>query len=197
MKPEDYGYVVKNNLCLFQKGPLSNWWGGFKGQNGGFKMSWFEIAKSPKMYNWVRSKGYSIADDYYWNCVEQYMMAFKAALFDDVTTFEKILKTSHPAQQKELGRSVVGFQPEVWDERKFWVVDDAIRAKFEQNYELEVFLSQFHPQTIFAEAAPWDKIWGIGLGPDDPKALDINTWEGHNLLGKLISLTRLRLEYDN
>lgn len=26
--PEEYGYVVKNGFCLFQKGPLSQWYGG-------------------------------------------------------------------------------------------------------------------------------------------------------------------------
>ena len=196
MKPEDYGYVVKNNLCLFQKGPLSNWWGGFKGQNGGFGIPWYMMVETPKIINWLRSNGYDIALDHQWNCVEQYMMAAKAAMFDDIKTFQKILNTTHPEEQKKLGRGVNGFQPEVWNNRKFWIVGDAITAKFDQNYELQVFLEQFHPQTIFAEAAPWDKIWGIGLGPNDSKALDINTWEGENFLGKIISRVRMDMDIE-
>ena len=33
------------------------------------------------------------------------------------------------------------------------------------------------------EASPYDKIWGIGLGEEDPRALDKSTWLGTNWLG--------------
>jgi ribA/ribD-fused uncharacterized protein len=184
MKPEDYGYVVKNNLCLFQKGPLSNWWGGFKGQDGGFELPIPFRTYSLDVLQWEQENA---IEDYRWNCVEQYMMAAKACLHDDFKTFQKIIATGHPAEQKKLGREVKNFDPEVWEEFRYGKILQAIAAKFDQNFDLQHFLiSNFHPLTIFAEASPWDKIWGIGLGPEDPKALDINTWEGENLLGQMI-----------
>ena len=69
--------------------------------------------------------------------------------------------------------------------------------KFNQNPELKEYLLSFPVQTIFAEAAPWDKIWGIGLPPEDPDALDIYKWQGLNLLGLAISDVRQSLNYIN
>ena len=48
----------------------------------------------------------------------------------------------------------------------------------------------FNPFIIFAEAAPWDKVWGIGLGPYDPDSSDIHTWNGENLLGRALMKVR-------
>jgi len=36
------------------------------------------------------------------------------------------------------------------------------------------------------EASPYDKIWGIGLSKDDPRALDRSQWQGTNWLGEAI-----------
>lgn len=203
MKPEDYGYVVKNNLCLFQKGPLSQWWGGFKGQNGGFEVQTIDL------FRWYiqdhlepQNDNGSLLDNIsgkykhlHFNCCEQWMMACKAILFNDGDTFKKIMDETSPKQQKDLGRIISNYDQETWDYYKYDIVLEGNLFKFE-NEELREFLMSFNLFTIFAEASPWDKVWGIGLGPDDPKALDIHTWEGENLLGKVISRVRQIYEDD-
>jgi ribA/ribD-fused uncharacterized protein len=199
---DKFGYVVKHNLCLFQKGPLSQWWGGFKGQTGGFSIDVVDLyflyisrRRSTKIYSYLE-KIYAVdGEELQFNCCEQWMMACKAILFDDPETFTQIMNETSPAKQKELGRSVKNYDNAIWDQYKYEIVARGNEYKFDDNVELKEFLCSFHPFTIFAEAAPWDKVWGIGLGPDDPKALDINTWEGENLLGKAI--TRLRRAYDD
>ena len=37
--------------------------------------------------------------------------------------------------------------------------------------------------TILAEGAPRDRIWGIGMGKNNPLAQDPANWKGKNLLG--------------
>ena len=199
---EKFGYVVKNNLCLFQRGILSQWWGGFEGQDSSFKVDTIDL------YSWYIQDHVEkhrdnagllnkISKEYkhlYFNCCEQWMMACKAILFNDADTFKLIMDTKSPSKQKDLGRVIANYDQDVWENYKYRIVLTGNMHKFEQNPELEEFLMSFNPFTIFAEAAPWDKVWGIGLGPDDPKALDINTWEGENLLGKVLMDVRLSID---
>jgi ribA/ribD-fused uncharacterized protein len=111
------------------------------------------------------------------------MMASKAAIMNDKETLDKIFKTKSAQKQKELGRKIRNYDEALWNEHKEDVVYYGNLWKFTQNPHLKEFILGFPRGTIFAEAAPWDKIWGIGLGPEDPDALDISAWKGQNLLG--------------
>jgi ribA/ribD-fused uncharacterized protein len=195
--PEEYGYVVKNNVCLFQKGPLSQWWGGYKNQEGGFvthktDLFYLHCGDSNPTLRAIQDHYF---ESIYFNCAEQWMMACKAALFKDTKSFFSIMDTRDPKEQHRLGRSIQNFQVESWDYFKYQIVARGTEKKFDSNPELKEFLMYFHPFTIFAEAAPWDKVWGIGLGPDNEDSLDINKWQGSNLLGR--ALTVLRHAYED
>lgn len=121
--------------------------------------------------------------------VEQYMMAEKARRFGDDEILEKIMATPNPREQKALGRQVRGFDADIWLEECCDLVYPAIRAKFEQNPDLLGWLEKSGNRLI-AEASPVDRIWGIGLAPDNPLARDPKNWEGKNFLGKLIMQAR-------
>ena len=192
MKPEDYGYVLKNNLCLFLSGPLSQWWGGFRNQNSEF------FVEEEDFFNLITSYTDAIKLETYledaggmkFNCCEQWMMACKAALFDDTDTLDKIFNTTDPYTQKNLGRQVNNYDQEIWNAAKQEIVLVGNVYKFEQNLELENFLKQFNEHTLFAEGNEKDSVWGIGLDVHDPLALDINNWKGENLLGDTIRTVR-------
>ena len=170
--PEEYGYKIENGICLFNRGPLSQWWGVFPGQYSLF------IDDSLTSYN----------------CCEQFMMVNKALLFNandiNLDICNQILAEKYPSKQKELGRQIKNFDQTVWNECKYKLVFRGNLMKFQQNAHLGDFLRQFPIDTIFAEATPWDRIWGTGLDISSPFAFDMNNWPGQNLLGKVISKVR-------
>ena len=44
--------------------------------------------------------------------------------------------------------------------------------------------------TVLVEANPFNRIWGIGLTANNPKALNKNTWRGENRLGYILTQIR-------
>lgn len=113
---------------------------------------------------------------------EHYMMAGKARLFDDAQTLERILVAATPADAKQLGRQVQGFDGAQWDAACFDIVVRGNLAKFSQHPALAEFLLATGEQ-VLVEASPVDRIWGIGLAAEDKKASQPEKWRGLNLLG--------------
>lgn len=123
------------------------------------------------------------------NCSEQYMMYYKALLFEDHEVAHLIMEQADPRKQKFLGRQVRGFENTIWLENCEDLMVDGLVSKFTQNKYLEKFILDTG-DTILVEASPSDKIWGIGLAEDDPRALDETQWRGTNLLGKVLMRAR-------
>lgn len=124
-----------------------------------------------------------------YNCAEQYMMAQKALLFKDQATFAKIMATTLPKEQKTLGRQVKNFNPKIWDCYSTMIVYDGNLLKYSQNKKhLDKLLAT--KGTILVEASPYDEIWGIKLGEEDPRAKTMATWQGQNRLGFVLTKVR-------
>ena len=113
---------------------------------------------------------------------EHYMMYHKAKLFGDDKACEKVLRAGNAGEAKARGGEVIGFNQEVWDEKRFEIVVNANLAKFSQKNELSEFLINTGKR-VLVEASPVDKIWGIGLAQDNQASENPNTWKGLNLLG--------------
>ncbi|EAG1700317.1 NADAR family protein [Listeria monocytogenes] len=128
-----------------------------------------------------------------YNCAEQFMMAEKAKLFNDMEMREKILAAKHPKQAKDFGRLISGFQEDIWLKNRFNIVMRANQAKFSQNEELKNFLMQTKNR-ILVEASPVDKIWGIGMAADNKNVENPLYWKGLNLLGFALMAVRDELE---
>lgn len=126
---------------------------------------------------------------------EQFMMHAKAVLFGDSDSASKILLTLDPAEMKRLGRGVSGFDPNRWEMFREGVVLTGSFAKYTQNPALlEALLAT--RGTTMVEASPYDKVWGIGLAEDDPRALDRSQWQGLNLLGRILTRVREALTFE-
>ena len=115
-------------------------------------------------------------------CMEQYMMASKAELFDDPNIREQILESRDPKQIFDLGRKVRNFDQKLWDRAKYSIVLNGNWCKFSQNKNLRTFLLSTG-ECVLAEASPYDGIWGIRLPASSPDAQDPMKWQGQNLLG--------------
>lgn len=121
-------------------------------------------------------------DNVWYHTAEQYMMAQKAILFNDMTVYKKIMNSNHPAEYKKLGRMIHNFDEEIWNSRKSDIVIKGNTAKFSQNEDLKEYLIKTDGR-ILVEASPYDRIWGIGLAGNDERALNPMKWNGINLLG--------------
>lgn len=120
------------------------------------------------------------------------MMAAKARLFGDAETEERVLTAPHPGAAKALGRQVRGFDERVWERERYGIVVQASMAKFGQDPALGEFLLGTAGR-VLVEASPLDRVWGIGLAADDPRAANPDRWRGLNLLGFALMETRATL----
>lgn len=133
--------------------------------------------------NWYTS--YFKEDELVFNSIEQYMMYYKAITFNDTETAKKIMKSSDMREIKALGRAVSNYVDEVWSSVRYRIVKKAIYWKFTQNRHLATQLLDTG-DSILAECAVHDKIWGIGLPMHSPDRFDQSKWKGTNLLGKAL-----------
>jgi hypothetical protein len=134
--------------------------------------------------NWYPSK-FKANGILFYNA-EQYLMWKKAIIFGDEQMANVILAEQDPSKIKNMGRLIKNFDSHVWDKKKVSVMYDAVELKFRQNNALNTALLATKGTTL-VEASPYDKIWGIGLSADDPRALDRSQWLGENLLGEVLT----------
>jgi len=117
------------------------------------------------------------------------MMYHKAKLFNDTKSAKEILNTNNPRIIKDIGRRVKNFDEDIWNEHKEKIVQQGNYLKFTQNKYLYNILIDTK-DCYLVEASPYDKIWGIGLAPNNDKVLDKKNRKGLNLLGKCIMRAR-------
>jgi ribA/ribD-fused uncharacterized protein len=133
---------------------------------------------------------------------EHWMMASKARLFGDAEAEERVLATADPGAAKAAGRTVRGFDEEVWARHRFGIVVEGGVHKFGQDGGLRAYLLATGGASraggggggrVLVEASPLDRVWGIGLAADDGRAADPARWRGLNLLGFALMEARERL----
>lgn len=123
---------------------------------------------------------------------EHWMMAAKARLFSDAEAQAAVLAARTPAEAKNAGRLVRGFDEAIWERERFGIVVEGSVHKFTSTEALRSFLVGTGSR-VLVEASPMDRIWGIGLAADDERAQDPARWRGPNLLGFALMEARDRL----
>ena len=102
---------------------------------------------------------------------------------------EKILATTDVAVIKALGRQVKGYNDGYWNGVRQLLVYEGLKEKFTQNENLKKLLLDTE-DSILAEGAVNDRIWGIGLSMKDSNRLESEKWRGQNLLGYALMMVR-------
>ena len=72
------------------------------------------------------------------------------------------------------------------------IVYNGLLEKFSQNSDLRKALIDTN-DSILAECAVKDRIWGIGLSMTDNARFDMGKWKGQNLLGFTLMQVRSEL----
>ena len=133
-----------------------------------------------------------IVDGRVYTSTEQFMMNYKAVLFKDFDSASEIMKTDDLMTIKNLGKRVKNYDDHIWDICRQLVLEEGLRAKFRQNKEIKQMLLHTG-DTILAECAKNDLIWGIGKSLEDDTRFDMTLWRGENRLGKALMKIRAEL----
>lgn len=123
------------------------------------------------------------------NSTEMFFQQRKALFFEDYKMADKIMRAKSPGQQKKLGRLVKGYNEERWTRVRTQTMESGCIAKFTQNqHAKEVLLAT--GDSKLAECSLTDRVWGVGLRLNDPKASNPKNWCGQNLMGSVLENVR-------
>ncbi len=128
-------------------------------------------------------------DDTDYSSAGQFLMAFKARLFEDEDVFDRIMNERDAAVITKLGSEVKNFNSDVWDEYRVKALNKANILKFDQNYELRNTLSDTENK-VLVEANTFDNEFSCGLEPNHQHILQPIHWRGENILGFVLMNVR-------
>ena len=125
--------------------------------------------------------------------MEQYLFIRLAEIFDDRQLVQKLSIENSPTEIKKMGRKIVNFDKSIWRREIESILHQGLTEKFKQNPRLaEVLLAT--GDTIIVEANRHDKVYGVGLGLNDPSIGRRDRWNGENLMGKRLMVVRNSLK---
>jgi len=159
---------------------------------------WGHTPKGDAVGPWLLSQWWPVAfgdDGVEFGSAEHYMMWRKAMLFGDAEIAAEVVAARTPAQAKDLGRRVRGFDDQTGVEHRWEIVVTGSRLKFGQDPALRDYLLSTRNR-VLVEASPRDRIWGIGLASSSEHAEQPEHWRGLNLLGFALMEAREQLVPD-
>lgn len=148
--------------------------------------------KFPYMSNFYKTD-FTDKNGIQYNCSEQYFMYYKCITFNpnNDKLLQAILTETSPTKIKQYGRQVKNFNDTIWKEKRYNIMLEALRLKFNQNEIIKQKLLETKPKILY-EASKNDKIWGIGFYDKEAIQIDKSKF-GKNLLGN--ALMEIRNEF--
>jgi ribA/ribD-fused uncharacterized protein len=132
-----------------------------------------------------------IVDGIVYHSIVQYITSYKCRLFDDISLYDKVMKTQNPFEIEMLYTKIKNVDDKKWEEVQDELMFEANDAKYCQNKELrQDLLDTNNSELIYLS----DSIhWGIGNNPEIINA-SRDTW-GKNVLGVILMDLRKTFEY--
>lgn len=128
-------------------------------------------------------------DGRHFSCMEQFLAWSRASLVGDQALVSKALSKADPIVYKGILNGLHNSMPEEWKDQLDSVVLRGLRAKFQSNPHLALFLCSTHPK-IIGEAS-LSKRWGTGLTLTHQDVLKSERWPAEgNLLGRSLMSIR-------
>lgn len=143
--------------------------------------------------NWHHSPDQIKMNGLSFDSSEQAFMFTKAWFFRDFDNAARIHLEKSPAKVKALGRAITGYDDAAWECVREGMMAYVNLMKYRQNDAMREELLGTADR-ILVEASPVDRVWGVGLGEDDPLILDSRLWRGRNLLGEALMTVRRLLK---
>jgi len=159
----------------------------------GKSFKYYPFLKGP-FSNWKLAE--FIIDGILYKHTEQYYMAQKAKFFNDLESYEKIMKIDDPKIIKRIGRNenIKNFDITTWNKVKYQIMFKGNFEKYRQNPDFARKLLKTKNQ-ILVECNPKDLEWSCGLSIEDNNIKNPFKWPGKNLLGFVLMEVRKLLKY--
>ena len=116
----------------------------------------------------------------------------KARLFGDQEAVVAIQKEPSPAKQKRIGKTIKNFDLDQWKTRAEELIIPGLLSKFQQVDECKKMLLQT-ANRLLIEASPHDAFFGVGIPLHSPAIWTTSSFEGRNVMGKMLTITPIRL----
>ena len=117
----------------------------------------------------------------------------KAKFFNDDDAANQILNLTNTSDMATLGFHAMmkkkGKQQKEWKEAAEFIMYNILKAKFGQNQWLRDELVRTLPLEL-VKANPYDKFFGIGMSMNNGKINCRHSWNGQNVMGKLLEKIR-------
>ena len=120
---------------------------------------------------------------------EQYIQSQKATMFNDASSYNKIMGATNSLDCKNAARSIKNFDRDRWEKAAETVCKAGIKAKFSQNQYLLMVLTEKTSNKTLVECAN-DRLWANGVPLYSDSCLD---QQSQGLLGKLLEEVRSEL----
>lgn len=133
--------------------------------------------------------------DFWFSTAEQYVMAMKALLFDNMRVFWQVMTTRSPAEADSYAADACfpNFDQQKWHESLPTFVYEANMYKFSQDDKMYESLMKVPADALFAYTTDRDDILGTGLPQKDIRNKTPSQWRGANVLGVVLSAVRAEL----